>query len=71
MDVDSKKVIKFYTLIIFLLITGVQYVINTLTNEYINTSWNTKNSKISPKLMQTRYNSVICIFYMPLMDHNT
>ena len=50
--VDSEYVIRFSTSIIFLMISGVQYVINSLINyNFIEK----KIQRFSPKLMLTRY----------------
>ena len=58
MDVDSKYVIIFYTLI-------------TLFADSINYHHGIiKIQLFSPKLMLTRYTSVICILYITLLDNN-
>ena len=57
MNVDSKYTISFHKLTIYLLIFDAQYIISIiiLIKKYINTPWNTKNYKESPKLMLTRH----------------
>ena len=45
MGVDSKYAIRFYTLIILLLISGVQYVINSLINNKLTSHGIQENSK--------------------------
>ena len=65
MDVVSKSVIGFFGLIIFLHISSCpicDQLINTL--KYINTSWNTKDSKVSPKLMMTRDKLQIFVYFI-------
>ena len=62
MVVNSKFTVKIHIFSIHLLISGAQYIIGTLINQYIKTSWIPRIVRISSKLSPTLHTFDICIY---------